>query len=89
MGDSTSKNLVIYITKKNKCIPCNRALKYLKRMKLVFQVKYAEDEIDYFLWLTGGRTVVPLILNTQNGKLMIGCPTDFADFKREVSKLLS
>ncbi len=64
-------------------------INFAKEAGLEYVIKYAEDELDYFLWLTNGKTVVPILVNLENGKVMIGCPVDYNEFLREIKRLVS
>jgi len=89
MKGASDNYIVLYIIKnEKKCIPCVRAKKYLDNLGVRYVTKYAEDELDFLLWLTGGKSVVPVILNPLNGKVMIGCPLEYGEFKERVRSIL-
>lgn len=62
---------------------------FVEKAGLEYVIRYAEDELDYFLWLTNGKTVVPILVNHENGKVMIGCPVDYSEFLRELKRIVS
>ena len=90
--ENKGKKLVVYIISDKKCIPCRRLLLFLKELGYNsndIQIKDARKHKKELLWITGGRSVVPVILGSKTGKIMIGCPVDFKEFTSEFKHVIS
>ncbi len=64
--------------------------KRLKKLGLDFELIYVDEDLlarEEMESITGG-TIVPVLLNQSNGKIMIGCPYDEQEFIDEIKRLL-
>jgi len=85
------RKLVVYIVDPSECIPCRRLLEFFERIgyaKEKIEIRDARDHKKEVLWLTGGRAVVPVIVEPVSGRLMIGCPVDYEEFVRELERVI-
>ncbi len=83
----SDNKLVVYVH--DKCIPCRRLLRFLEKLGVKNVIILdAKDNAESIKLLTGGRTLVPVIFNPSNGKVLIGCPTSLDEFKEKLKSIL-
>jgi glutaredoxin len=86
--DMGPQDLVLYII--HDCIPCERITRYLTSLGASFIIRYVEEskECDEELRTLTGSTLVPVLLNRRNGRIMLGCPVDMDEFFKEFLSVL-
>jgi len=84
-----NKRLIVYGSRD--CIPCERAVSYLKEMGIDFiyidvdENEMAAEEVEIF---EGGDLLLPLIVDAESEQISIGCSVEKEKFSREISRLL-
>jgi len=88
LSSERRKKLVLYVAEG--CIPCARILKFLERSgasrTYAIEVVDARERKEELLWITGGRPTVPVLLDPETGRVMVGCPVEFEEFLIEFEK---
>ncbi len=81
--------ILVYVHEK--CIPCKKLLEYFRKSGFknyrVIEVN-CEEVIEELKSITGGEAVVPLTMNSENGKMFIGCPKSLDEFIKKINELL-
>jgi hypothetical protein len=62
----------------------------LNSLGIHFVIRYVDDDKEYDeeLRTLTGNTLVPVLLNKKNGRIMIGCPVDMDKFFEEFLSIL-
>ncbi|MEM4035407.1 MAG: glutaredoxin domain-containing protein [Fervidicoccaceae archaeon] len=84
------EGLVLYtLLGDERCLPCARILRFLETLGLLskVEVRDAREHKEELKWLTGGRTIVPVLLEPSSGKIMTGCPVDLSEFAIELERV--
>ena len=88
LGKLVESKLILYTM--HKCIPCKRIFEYLSDLGLNFIIKYIDDDenLREYVKILTGETLVPVLLNHDNGRIMIGCSISIDDFIQEICGLV-
>ncbi len=81
--------LLVYVT--HDCIPCERVIRFLAGLGMVFEPRYVDEKSDYkeeLEYWTSGKSIVPVIVNPLNARIMIGCPITMDEFIQRLTNLL-
>lgn len=85
------KKLIVYIVDLSECIPCRRILEFFKILGYAeedIEVRDAREHKKEVLWLTGGRPVVPVVVELASGRLMVGCPIEYEEFVKKLKHVI-
>lgn len=70
--------------------PSKRILNYLQKAGCNdFVVKNYKEHIEDILMLEAGSSLVPLVWNKKNNKIIVGCPLEYEDFLAKLKDLIS
>lgn len=82
--------IVVYVI--GNCLPCDRAVNYLNKAFIPYEIKRLEScedpLIDEVMFYENGEAVLPLIINKDSEEISIGCPYYYEDFLKEIERLL-
>ena len=89
---SRGKNKKLLVYGVEGCIPCERAISYLKELGMEFDYIDIGKDDDARLEveiIEGGDLLLPLIVEPVSEQIAIGCPVEMEKFKREISRIFS
>ncbi|HEU97748.1 MAG: glutaredoxin family protein [Fervidicoccaceae archaeon] len=89
---SRKKNKRLLVYGMEGCIPCERAISYLKELGIEFDYVDIEKNSDARLdveIIEGGDLLLPLIVEPVSEQIAIGCPVEMEKFKKEIWRILS
>lgn len=90
LSKKKSKKLLVYGSEK--CIPCRRALSFLKELGIEFEyidIDRNNEAKALVEIIEGGDLLLPLIMDPENEQIAIGCPVELERFKNEIQRVLS
>lgn len=80
-------DLVVYIDAKSSA--SKRLIFFLQKAQCTgHSVLNYEESVDAITSIEGGFSLVPLIWNKRNNKIIVGCPIDFHIFMEKLFQLL-
>lgn len=79
-------SLVVFVDESS---PSKRVLSFLeKACASSYEVRNYNECIDDILMLEGGSSLLPLIWNKNNNKIIVGCPLRYEDFLEKLRDIL-